>query len=526
MSQRGAAGLRLGAVRAGWERLSLRSRLLASVLVLAAGGLAISDVAATTALRSYLLRRLDQSLVTAEPSAARLLGSSSFLDQAAERQVLGILGDTYLALVNPSGQAQGFLLKPATQTAPSPPRLPAGIGTGGPKLLTAPAIGGGAPWRLQTEPIADQGVTLVVGASLSGVRSTLARLELIEILVSVAVLLVMAVVGRWLVHLGLRPLDEIAETAGAIAAGDLSRRVEREDPDTEVGRLGLALNAMLGQIEAAFGATEASEERLRRFAADASHELRTPLTSIRGYAELFRRGACERPDDLRLAMRRIEEESKRMGVLVDDLLLLARLDQRRPDERCEVDLVAIATDAVTDARAADPDRPIELQTPRLGSVRVIGDEARLRQLVANLLANTRHHTPAGTPVVVSTWIEPGAANAGGGAGASTGGGNPGGDRAVLSVADRGPGIAPEHAARVFERFYRADSARSRRTLGEAAGTGLGLSIVAAIAESHGGSVAVSSAPGRGATFRVEVPAIPESEPVLPCVQATGAVPEP
>ncbi len=523
-----AVGARLGVIRVGWERLSLRSRLLASVLVLVAGGLVASDVAGAIALRSYLVGRLDQSLSTAEPSVARLLDNGGFADR---QQVYGILGDTYIALVSPSGQIlQSERIYPSNRAAPSPPRLPAGIGTSGAGLLTAPSPGGGKPWRLKTEPIPSENVTLVVGASLGGISATLSRLELIEVLVSLAVLFVIAVVGRWLVHLGLRPLDKIAETAAAIAAGDLSQRVEHDDPATEVGRLGLALNAMLGQIEAAFGAREASEERLRRFAADASHELRTPLTSIRGYAELFRRGAWERPDDLRLAMRRIEQEATRMGALVEDLLLLARLDQRRPMERSEVDLAAIATDAVADARVTEPDRPVELQLPGGGPVWVLGDEARLRQVVANLLTNTRHHTPPGTPVVVSTWVGPGAGARGldmeGNGLGEAGNSGAGGLRAVLEVADEGPGLAPEHVARVFERFYRADSARSRATLGSGAGTGLGLSIVAAIVEAHGGNVAVASVPGEGATFRVELPAIAATHGSPPHLVTTMGGPPP
>jgi two-component system OmpR family sensor kinase len=256
--------------------------------------------------------------------------------------------------------------------------------------------------------------------------------------------------------------------------------VERAEPRTEVGRLGLSLNAMLGQIQSSFEASQASEERLRRFVADASHELRTPLTSIRGYAELFRRGAADRPADLAIAMRRIEEESARMGLLVDDLLLLARLDQGRPLEHGPVDLSRVAADAVHDARAVEPDRPVELRVPD-GSVTVLGDELRLRQVAANLLANTRQHTPPSTPVTVSA--------------------RRAGDVAVLEVADAGPGLTPDQATRVFERFYRADPSRAR-SMG---GTGLGLSIVAAVAEAHGGAARVVSTPGAGARFWVEIP---------------------
>lgn len=484
-------------IRLGWGRLSLRSRLLASVLVLVTLGLVVSDVAAATALRSYLVGRVDSGLANADGPAEHLLLAGRLFEQGAGQQVYGILGnaDSYVALVSPSGQVQQYKsVGPTNQATPSPPQLPKSIGSGTSAPITLPAQNSrSAPWRVTANPIVGYDATLVIGASLAPVRSTTTRLELIEVLVSLGVLLLIGVVGRWLVHLGLRPLEKIGDTAGAIAAGDLSQRVEREDPGTEVGRLGLALNTMMGQIETAFGVQRASEERLRRFVADASHELRTPLTSIRGYAELFRRGAWARPDDLRNAMRRIEEESIRMGGLVEDMLLLARLDQHRPLESTEVDLAAIAADAVADASAAEPDRPISLDA--LGPVPVLGDQARLRQVAANLLANARDHTPPGTPVLVSARLEgaPGVAGV-----------------AVLEVTDRGPGLAPEAAARVFERFYRVDTSRSRGSMGAGAGSGLGLSIVAAVAEAHGGYVALQSVPGEGATFRVELPSRPRS----------------
>jgi two-component system OmpR family sensor kinase len=320
---------------------------------------------------------------------------------------------------------------------------------------------------------------LVVAIPLTELGQTLGRLRIIEGLVSGLVLLGLALVSLWLVRRELRPLEEIGTTAGAIAAGDLSRRIADESPRTEVGRLGLALNAMLAQIEQAFAERKASEDRLRRFLADASHELRTPLTSIRGYAELFRRGANQREEDLAKSMRRIEDESARMGIMVEDLLLLARLDQDRPLNRDPVDLAAVAADAVEDARAADADRQIALE----GSdpVPVVGDEARLRQVAANLLANAVVHTPRGTPVTVRTLTD--------------------GDHAVLEVADRGPGLTPEEMARAFEPFYRSDPSRDRTT----GGAGLGLAIVAAIAEAHGGRIDVDPTPGGGATFRFLIP---------------------
>jgi two-component system OmpR family sensor kinase len=326
----------------------------------------------------------------------------------------------------------------------------------------------------QTEP-----GLLVVAIPLTEVESTLSRLRLTEGIVSGIVLLGLGFLSYWLVRRGLRPLEEIGVTAGAIAAGDLTRRVEPTDDRTEIGRLGLALNEMLAQIEVAFEERKASEARLRRFVADASHELRTPLTSIRGYAELFRRGAESRPKDLAKSMERIEAEASRMGVLVDDLLLLARLDQGRPLEREEVDLARIAADAAESARAIEPERPITLAFD--GPAIVMGDEGRLRQVVDNLLDNTRVHTPKGTPVRLTI--------------------SQGDDWVVLSVADGGPGLSSDVVPRVFERFYRGDPTRSRGT----GGAGLGLSIVSAIVESHGGEVGASSN-GAGATFEVRLPA--------------------
>jgi len=293
----------------------------------------------------------------------------------------------------------------------------------------------------------------------------------------------------------------MGDTAGAIAAGDLTRRVKPAESRTEIGRLGLALNSMLAQIEAAFEERRASEDRLRRFVADASHELRTPLTSIRGYSELFRRGAGARPEDLAKSMRRIEAEASRMGVLVDDLLLLARLDQGRPLEREPVDVAKVATDAVDGARAIDPSRPIDLQVNGVASV--IGDEGRLRQVIDNLLDNARVHTPPGTPVGVRVSSQA--------------------DEVLLSVTDNGPGLPPEAADRVFERFYRGDPARSRET----GGAGLGLSIVSAIVEAHGGTVTVSSPDGTGATFEVRLPASSgASEPGAPPDGSPSAGPPP
>jgi two-component system OmpR family sensor kinase len=332
---------------------------------------------------------------------------------------------------------------------------------------------------------------MVIAIPLSGVSSTLDRLTTLLLLVSLVVVGAVGCLAWALVRVGMRPLRRIEDTAGAIAAGDLSQRIEPGRPGTEVGRLSEALNAMLAQIEHAFREREASENRLRRFVADAGHELRTPLTSVRGYAELFRHGADQRPDDLATAMRRIEEEASRMGVLVDDLLLLARLDQGRPLEREPVDLRNVAGDLVTDAHRLHPEWPLEFESCDEPLV-VTGDDLRLHQAIGNLLANCRAHTPPGTPLEVRLSSADGTA--------------------VVEVTDQGPGIDPEIAGRVFERFVRADDSRARAS----GGSGLGLSIVSSIVESHGGRVELETEVDKGSTFRLLIPLAPvETEAAEP-----------
>ncbi len=334
----------------------------------------------------------------------------------------------------------------------------------------------------RAEAVAVPGGTLVTAVALGPTDQTVASLIHVELVVSVVVVVALLILALWIVRFGLRPLEEMTETAGAIAAGDLSQRIRRPEERGEVGRLGSALNGMLSQIEAAFAERTLSESRLRRFVADASHELRTPLTSIRGYAELLRKGALEDEDARRRAAERIEHEASRMGVLVDDLLLLARLDQGRPLERSRVDLGAVVHDAVEAARAADRHRRISLALSDVAFV--LGDAARLRQVVDNLLRNAVVHTPEGTPVHVAVRRD--------------------GPLAVVTVADEGPGLAADQAARLFDRFYRGSEART----GE--GTGLGLSIVAALASAHGGRAFVTSTPGEGSVFTVELPADPSA----------------
>jgi two-component system OmpR family sensor kinase len=320
---------------------------------------------------------------------------------------------------------------------------------------------------------------VVLAIPLTEVQSTLSQLLLLEAVISVAVVAATAILALVIIRIGLRPLQRMGAVAQDIAAGDLARRVEPATPKTEIGRLGLALNGMLSQIEAAFAERTASNERLRRVIADASHELRTPLTSIRGYAEMLRRGAAESPKDSEAARRRIEEESIRMTGLVDDLLVLARLDQGRPLAKDAVDLRAIATDAVADARVVAPQRQISLTAN--GPVIVAGDDTRLRQVLGNLVRNALVHTPPQTPIEVAVATDDGVGR--------------------ISVADHGPGLAAEDVERIFEPFYRADPGRSR----DRGGAGLGLSIVSAVVTAHGGHVKVSRTEGGGATFEVALP---------------------
>jgi len=468
--------------------VTLRTRLLLALLGLVALGLLVAGVATFTSLRSFLLDRVDQQLREAREPVVLSLSSDSQLPgvtQGPGGPRANLPPGTYGALVDSSGTVLSKTTFSYGQSNTAVPRLPsplpsAGADDSGTTVFNARSSGSSSTgFRVLVQRFPTRGLILVVAVPLTETSQTLDRLLAIEVLVSILVLAALAAASWWLIKRDLRPLEHMAETADAIAAGDLSQRVTRAEPRTEVGRLGFSLNAMLAQIEVAFAERAATEEKLRRFLADASHELRTPLTSIRGYAEVFRRGAKDDPEDLATAMRRIEEESKRMGVMVEELLVLARLGEGREPEREPVDLKRIVTDAVADARAAAPDREICLDGA--DATTVMGDDHQLRQVVANLLANAREHTPVGTPVHVTLAT----ADA----------------QAVLDVADEGPGLPPDEADNVFEPFYRADPSRTRDT----GGAGLGLAIVAAIVEAHAGSVAVSSPEGHGARFTVRLP---------------------
>jgi two-component system, OmpR family, sensor kinase len=476
---------------------SLRARVLASVLLLAALGLVALAAVTYAEQRSFLLGRIDQELRGAGPALSRALDTAGFRPPDAINPVDGSRGDelparrggpggpnlnlppgTYGQRRDAAGKVLGHILITYGQAAPATPRIPASVPIG--RLFTVGSVGSsGLRYRAYaSHDPEDSGVT-VVAVPLREVDQTLNRLLLVEALVIAGVLLALGASAFFVVRLGLRPLDRMEVTAGEIAAGQLSRRVSPATPRTEVGRLGLALNAMLERLEQAFAQREASEERLRRFLADASHELRTPLASIRGYAELFRMGATRDEAETQTAMRRIEDESKRMGVLVEDLLTLARMDEAPQLSHAPVDLSVLARDAVEDAHAIAPERPIDLDA-RVAAV-VSGDSHRLRQVLANLLRNALVHTPAGTPIEVAVAQD---------------------RRTVtVSVRDHGPGLPDTSPERLFDRFWRAEGGRERGK----AGAGLGLSIVGTVVDAHGGRVSASNADGGGARFTVVLP---------------------
>jgi two-component system, OmpR family, sensor kinase len=459
------------------SRLSLRTRLLVGVIALAAVGLVAADVATYSALSSYLLGQVDSTLNQVHVGiVSRVfpdLGSPGPAPVPGDCVEVRNLGGTVIA-TQCLPTFRGNTLPPGPRLPahvrlPLQPNTPDGDRV---RFFTVPATSGSGRYRVRaSEEALHPGFVLLIAASLRTMDSTLRRLVVIEILVTAVVLAALAGLALWIIRIGLRPLRAIEATAVAITDGDLSRRVDRADPQTEVGRVGSALNTMLDRIES-------SDRRLRSFIADASHELRTPLAAVRAYSELFGRGAAARPADLERSMSGITRETERMSLLVDDLLLLTRLDEGRPLEQKSVDLAAVVSEAVDAARVVEPGRPVEASVE---PATVTGDEARLRQVLDNLLANARTHTPEGLPVSVELRQVD--------------------SRAELTVVDQGPGLTEEQAAHVFERFYRADSSRARAS----GGSGLGLSIVAAVVEAHGGTAEARPTPGGGATFAITLP---------------------
>jgi two-component system OmpR family sensor kinase len=475
--------------------VKLYKRLTILMAVLLVIGLGAADIVTYSSLRSFLYGRLDAQIQSSQHLAVRYLDYEAAKGRAPTESGIDerVGPDVYVLLVGRDGRVA--LSRPSgSPDRPDPvPVVPARLRSQ-PTLATH-TFGGrhgtyrpdpnafvmsgprhsGAVYRAEAVDV-PQGV-LVIAISTSPTTDTLSSLFVIELVASLAVLLALCLLALWTVRRGMRPLIRMTGTVGEIASGDLTRRVPVTDDESEVGRLGTAFNAMIAQIETAFAEKSASEERLRRFVADASHELRTPLTSIRGYAELMRKGAFPDEEGRRRAMARIEDEAARMGVLVDDLLLLARLDQGRPLQREPVDLRRVFVDAVEDARATDPDHPFDVEAE--SPVTVLGDEDRLVQIAHNLVRNALTHTPSGTPVHVAVYPSDG--------------------MGVAEISDEGPGISPAEVARVFDRFYRGDTSRTGQS------TGLGLAIVRAISEALDGEAKVTSVPGHGATFTVRIP---------------------
>jgi two-component system OmpR family sensor kinase len=530
------------------ERSPLRVKLITAVLALVIIALGAISVASVYVLHSYLTTQSDPRL---KDAISNLNTDSLIGDPAGYFYPIKYQQNLFAGIQLPGNQlawspaAMPGIGSPG-QARQSLPALPTSANWAGivPTLVTVPAQSGSDTWRVITQPITYQAVTstgstqrmtgtLVIGTDLGNVNATVRRIAYFDMIVGAVIVFVLALVGVAVVRANLRPLDEIEETAEAIADGHLDRRVPERDPRTEIGRLGRSLNSMLSQIETAFHAREESEaaahrseERMRRFVADAGHELRTPLTAIRGFAEYYRQrgglvshwdrkapaaqaaggfggdappgastGAGLNPDDLDRLMQRVEKEAARMGLLVEDLLLLARLDQQRPLARQPVDLLTLAADAVHDARVLAPARTIDLSVQPGAAFLVIGDEPRLRQVIGNLMSNALTHTPDGTPIEVSIGsgaLDPLLPNSS--------------PAVTLDVTDHGPGMTQEQAQRVFERFYRADQARTRAT----GGSGLGLAIVDGLVTAHGGAASVRTAPNKGATFRIALPLAPEA----------------
>jgi two-component system OmpR family sensor kinase len=562
------------------QRTPLRIKLITSLLVLVVVALAAISFASLNALRSTLSGQDDGALTTA---LGEYVTSSGTLYEGAPFSIHhpGVYYSTNVGAVQAGIQQSGPITQHNTgfgmeqdANLPNVPLSSAWLTAHAEQPVTVGAQAGSEQWRIITEQVSynfanpatgqsgTQTGTLVVAVDLGNINVTIRRQAIFELIVSTVIVLVLAIVGVAVVRANLIPLDDIEETAEDIAEGHLERRVPERDPRTEVGSLGRSLNIMLDQIQTAFrarqeseAAARQSEERMRRFIADASHELRTPLTAIRGFAEYYRQrgGIAERaaevdeqqptpsnddqvdfyvqpnypngtieprtpsaknggreragqgegltPTDLNRIMRRVESEAARMGVLVEDLLLLARLDQQRPLARRPVDLLTLAADAVQDTRMLAPQRTVNLAVEPGAAFIVIGDEARLRQVIGNLMSNALTHTPEGTAVEVrisSGVLDPVPGLAAGRRPVPA---------VVLAVADHGPGLSPEQAQRVFERFYRADQARTRKT----GGSGLGLAIVSGLVTAHGGIASVQSSPGQGATFRIVLPLAPEAQ---------------
>ena len=476
----------LSRVRTPLSLWSLRNRLILASVVLASFAIIASDFAANAALRTYLISQVDDQLINISNTSLNRLDRAGIAPLEADdknspfkileplRGVPTAISITLLDIDgNLIGQVGGELggknfavtgmkIDEVSQYKNRP--------------FTIEGKGGQPDIRALAQMLPTGMGSVIVADSLEKVDKTLSQLRFLFLILGLIALIAIAMAARWIIALGLKPLEAVEDTAEAIAAGDLSARLPAAKPDTEVGRLTTSLNTMLARIEESFTARLESENKLRRFVADASHELRTPLTAIRGFAELHRQGAVVGEEKTKELINRIEKESVRMSSLVEDLLLLARLDQSRELAKEPVDLNTLITEAVASARAAGPNHPIEIKL-EASEIFVLGDSQRIHQVIANLLANARAHTPNGTQISITAMQ--------------------GVSETTIAVSDKGPGLSKADQDRIFERFYRADPSRVRNS-GE--GSGLGLSIVDAVMKAHGGYVTVKSEVGQGATF--------------------------
>ena len=474
---------------------SLLNRLTLGVVLLSAMGFIASDVAAQTLMRSYLTQQMDSELLSVAGGSFPRVERAGIAREARENQsddernedqpnvpLQRVPTSISLTLIGPAGIVLGQIggdLNSTEITSYLQSITPEQVIERANKPFTIDAPQ--SDFRVIAQRLPTGLGTVVVAQSFEDIDRTLLRLQGLFILIGLAMIIFIALASRKVITVGLRPLATVEATAERIAEGDLTARLPDVKPNTEVGRLVSTLNTMLGRIEESFSARVESESKLRRFVADASHELRTPITAIRGFAELHRQGAVTGEEKTKELIGRIENESKRMGSLVEDLLLLARLDQSREMKAEPVNLSKLVSDAVESARAAGPDHLVNFDNAE-EEIYALGDNDRIHQVVANLLANARTHTPAGTKIDVSVIQNE--------------------DGVRIRIADNGPGLSEKDQGRIFERFYRADASRVR-TDGE--GTGLGLSIVDAVMRAHAGEVSVESKPGQGATFTLFFP---------------------
>ena len=487
-----------------FSQWSLRNRLVLGVVILSTLGFIASGVVAQKQIESFLIHQIDDQLINVGSGALPRVNLAGIVDDDEYQERRGrpehddddvpqtpldrVPTSTSLTLLDGNGAVVGGIggdLNRVSVRDYIAGYTPTEVAEFEGRPFTIKAKG--ENFRVLALPLPSNLGSVAIAQSLSDVDRTLSRLQWLFFLIGFVIVGLIALASRTMIKVGLKPLSDVEDTAEKIAGGDLSARLPDAKPTTEVGRLTTSLNTMLARIEESFTVRKTSEDKLRRFVADASHELRTPLTAIRGFAELHRQGAVAGEEDTKQLLARIEGESLRMGSLVEDLLLLARLDQAREMEHLPVDIAKTTRDAVASAQVAGPEHPISL-IGDLDELYTLGDQHRIHQVIANLLANARTHTPVGTPITVSIAQSS--------------------DGVRIAVADAGPGLSAEDQKRIFERFYRADSSRVRI---EGEGSGLGLSIVDAVMKAHGGTVSVNSEMGKGSTFTLFFPQQTEVE---------------